>query len=195
MLFKMVRRPRQQSFEFTRWGGKRKGAGRPRKDGRKDKGVPHLPRAVLAARFPVLATWRMAEGVWNLRSRRSFRALAPALYAGAEREGFRLVHYAILGNHIHLLVEASDRVGLMRGMQGLGVRVARRLNRLRGRCGRAVADRYHARILKTPTEVRHARRYLLTNAQKHYGVEGPDELASRVPLALPHTWLLRRAML
>jgi len=75
------------------------------------------------------------------------------------------------------------------------VRVARRLNRLRGRCGRAVADRYHARILKTPTEVRHARRYLLTNAQKHYAVEGPDELASRVPLALPHTWLLRRAML
>jgi len=80
----------------------------------------------------------------------------------------------------------------MRGMQGLGVRVARRLNRLRGRCGRAVADRYHARILKTPTEVRHARRYLLTNAQKHYGVEGPDELASRVALVVPRTWLLRR---
>src|SRR4029078_1850908 len=110
MLFKMIRRPRQQSFEFTRWGGQRKGAGRPRKDGRADKGVPHLPRAVLAARFPVLATWRMAEGVWNLRSRRSFRASAPGVYAGAEREGFRLVHYAILGNHIHLLVEASDRV-------------------------------------------------------------------------------------
>jgi REP element-mobilizing transposase RayT len=192
MLFKMIRRPRQQSFEFTRWGGKRKGAGRPRNDGRADKGVPHLPRAVLAARFPVLATWRMAEGVWNLRSRRSFRALAPALWAGAEREGFRLVHYAILGNHIHLLVEASDRTGLMRGMQGLGVRVARRMNRLMGRGGRVVGDRYHARILKTPTEVRHARRYLLTNAQKHYGADGPDDFAPRVPLAAPHTWLLRR---
>jgi hypothetical protein len=46
--------------------------------------------------------------------------------------------------------------------------------------------------LKTPTEVRHARRYLLTNAQKHYGLGGPDELASRVPLAMPQTWLLRR---
>jgi hypothetical protein len=33
---------------------------------------------------------------------------------------------------------------------------------------------------------------LLTNAQKHYGVEGPDELASRVALVVPRTWLLRR---
>jgi REP element-mobilizing transposase RayT len=188
MLFKM----RQGSFQFPRWGGKRKGAGRPRKDGRADKGVPHLPRAVLAPRFPVLATWSVAEGVWNLRSRRSFRALAPALWAGAERNGFRLVHYAILGNHVHLLVEANDRTALMRGMQGLGVRVARRLNRLMGRSGRVVGDRYHARILKTPTEVSHARRYLLTNARKHYGVEGADDFAPRRALALPHTWMLRR---
>lgn len=190
MLFKMA--TRQRSLEFPRWGGRRKGAGRPRKNGRADKGVPHLPRAALAPRFPVLATWRMAEGVWSLRSRRSFRALAPALWAGAERHGFRLVHYAVLGNHVHLLVEANDRRALMRGMQGLGVRVARRLNRMMRRRGRVVADRYHARILKTPTEVRHARRHLLTNANKHYGVDGPDDFAPRTPLALPHTWLLRR---
>jgi REP element-mobilizing transposase RayT len=154
--------------------------------------VPHLPRAVLASRFPVHATWRMAEGVWNLRSRRSFRALAPALWAGAERAGFRLVHYAIMGNHLHLLVEATDRRALMRGMQGLGVRVARRLNRMMRRSGRVVGDRYHARILRTPTEVRRARTYLLTNAAHHYGASGPDHFVSRAPLALPHTWLLRR---
>jgi len=151
-----------------------------------------LPRAALAARFPVHATWRMDKGVWNLRSRRSFRALAPALYAGAEREGFRLVHYAIMGNHIHLLVEASDRTALMRGMQGLGVRVARRLNRLMTRSGRVVADRYHARVLRTPVEVRNARRYLLTNARHHFGVVGADDYASQTPLVVPHTWLLRR---
>ena len=127
-----------------------------------------------------------------MRSRRAFRAVAPALYAGAERFGFRLVHYAIMGNHIHLLVEAADRKALMRGMQGLGVRVARRLNRMMGRSGRVVGDRYHARILRTPTEVRHARRYLATNAAHHYGVAGEDDFVSRVAVVVPHTWLLRR---
>src|SRR3954464_13566122 len=93
------------------WGGKRPGAGRPRKDGQSGKGVTHLRRPVLAARFPVHATWRMAPTVWNLRSRRSWKALAPAIY-GAERDGFRVVHFAIMGNHIHLMVEATDELRL-----------------------------------------------------------------------------------
>jgi REP element-mobilizing transposase RayT len=173
------------------WGGRREGAGRPKKTGL--RAVPHLPRPALARRFPVLATWRMADGVWNLRSRRAWRALAPALYGGAEREGFRLIHFAIMGNHIHLLVEANDRVRLARGMQGLGVRIARRLNdMMRNRRGRVVGDRYHARILKTPTEVRIARDYLQNNAAKHYGAAGADEYVSSQPLVLPETWLMRQ---
>src|SRR4051812_39090351 len=149
------------------WGGKRLGAGRPRKDRQKGKGMPHLRRPALASRFPVHATWRMAPTVWNLRSTRSWKALAPAIY-GSARGGFRIVHFAIMGNHIHLMVEASDQVRLARGMQGLGVRIAVRMNRLMRRGGRVVGDRYHARILRTPSEVRNVRRYLLGNAETHY---------------------------
>src|SRR3954468_1059241 len=182
---------RQVELEFRTWGGRRKGAGRPKSKG---SGVPHVPRPALAGRrFPVHATWRMAEGVWNLRSRRSWAALAPALYGGGQREDFRVIHFAIMGNHIHLMVEASDRMRLARGLQGLGVRMAVRLNRLRKRGGRVVGDRYHARILKTPTEVRNVRHYLLTNAQKHYQLPpGPDLYTSQFPVALPHTWLMRQ---
>jgi hypothetical protein len=53
-------------------------------------------------------------------------------------------------------------------------------------------DRYHAHILRTPTEVRHARHYLLTNAAKHYGWVGPDPFASHSPVIEPHTYFLRR---
>ena len=173
-----------------KWGGKRSGAGRPRKDGQSGKGVTHLRRPLLPARFPVHATWRMAPTVWNLRSRRSWKALAPAMY-GAERDGFRVVHFAIMGNHIHLMVEAADEVRLARGMQGLGVRIAVRMNRMMRARGRVVGDRYHARILRTPSEVRGVRRYLLTNAEKHFGVRGADPYASQHPVTLPHTWLLR----
>jgi len=101
------------------------------------------------------------------------------------------VHFAIMGNHIHLLVEASYEVRLARGMQGLGVRIGRRLNRMMKRTGRVVGDRYHARILRTPREVGNARTYLLNNAQKHYGITGPDPYTSQYALTMPHTWLLR----
>lgn len=84
----------------------------------------------------------------------------------------RVVHYSVLRNHIHLLVEAVDREALSRGIQGLATRLARALNRLTERSGPAFADRYHARILKTPREVRLALAYVLNNARRHGLVRG-----------------------
>jgi REP element-mobilizing transposase RayT len=190
MLFKMT--AMQRSFKLKTWGGRRKGAGRPRKDGAVGKpGVPHVPRAALAARFPVHVTWRMRREVWNLRSRRCFTVLSAAMHR-AEKAAFRLVHYSVMGNHLHLLVEATDAGALARGMQGLGIRIARALNRVMKRSGRVIADRYHAHILRTPSEVRRARHYLLDNARHHYGTRGPDEYASRRAVTAPRTWLLKR---
>jgi REP element-mobilizing transposase RayT len=176
----------QKVMQFRTWGGKRKGAGR--KPNGKRAGVEHVTREVLKRRFPVHVTWRM-DGAWNLRSRRSFSVLRRAMYGGAVRFGFRLVHYAVMGNHVHLFVEAEDRKALWRGMQGLGVRIAKGMNRLMGRAGRVLVDRYHAHILKTPTEVRAARSYLLRNAEAHYGRKGADLYASQVAVVRPRSWL------
>jgi hypothetical protein len=52
-------------------------------------------------------------------------------------------------------------------MQGLGVRIARALNRLWRRRGKVLADRYHAHVLSSPKEVRTALVYVLHNARKH----------------------------
>jgi hypothetical protein len=95
-----------------------------------------------------------------------------------------------MGNHIHLLVEAVDRRALARGMQGLGVRIARGLNAVMRRSGRV--DRYHAHILRTPTEARHARTYLLHNARRHYGVVAADWYSSTVAVVEPETFLTRQ---
>lgn len=56
---------------------------------------------------------------------------------------------------------------LHRGMTGLLVRLARSLNRLRGRTGQVLPDRYHHAVKHTPTDVRNALRYVLGNAQHH----------------------------
>jgi REP element-mobilizing transposase RayT len=181
---------KQAAFAFRTWGGRRKGAGR--KPVRARAGVRHRRRPVLKARFPVHVTWRMREGVWNLRSRRSFTALARAFWGGANRFGFRLVHYSVQGNHVHLLVEARDEKALSRGMNGLGVRVARGLNKVMRRRGKVLDDRYHGHILRTPTEVKRARTYLLQNARKHYGRVAADPYTSTVALVAPGTWLMRR---
>jgi putative transposase len=183
----------QRVFKFRTWGGKRKGAGR--KPAGERAGVAHVERAALAPRFPVHATWRMSKGVWNLRTRRCFGALERAMYGGATRFGFRLVHYSVMGNHVHLIVEAPDRRALSRAMKGLGVRIARALNRVMKRSGRVVGDRYHAHILKTPSEVKRARSYLLSNARQHYGYTARDPYASQAPVVTPRTWLMRRVPL
>ena len=182
---------RQASFKFRSRGGQRGRSGR-RPSGPRAR-LRHAKRPPLKARFPVHVTWRMREGVWNLRTRRCFTALATAFWGGANRFGFRLVHYSVQGNHIHLLAEAADKRALARGMKGLGVRVARKLNRMMQRRGAVLADRYHARILKTPTEVKNAYRYLQTNAEHHYGMRyEQDPFTSSTPLIAPRIFFLRK---
>ena len=115
-----------------------------------------------------------------------------ALGARGTRDEFRLIHYSVQGNHLHLVVEARDKVSLSRGMQGLAVRVARAVNRAASRKGRVFADHYFARALRTPAEVRRAVRYVLDNHLHHAAGLDPqtDPCASGEPLMQPRTWLL-----
>jgi REP element-mobilizing transposase RayT len=82
------------------------------------------------------------------------RVVRAAILAGGHRADFRVVEFSVQSNHVHLLVEAEGAASLTRGMNGLEVRLARRINRALGRSGAFFADRYHARSLRTPTEVR-----------------------------------------
>jgi REP element-mobilizing transposase RayT len=135
--------------------------------------------------------------------------LAAAFAATRERDGFRLIHYSVQSNHLHLMCEARERTALSRGIQSLAIRVAKRLNSLWQRAGKLFADRYHDRILRTPKEVRNALAYVLNNAA-HHGVALPrgelDPFSSGAwfddwrairggarepnPLARARTWLL-----
>ena len=180
-------------------GGARRNAGRKR-----GTRVSHHRRDKLAARFPVHATLRVLPEVWNLRGRRCFRSLCGAFAGGRARGGFRLVHFSVQGNHVHLVVEASDERALARGMQGLAIRMAKGLNREMKRGGPVFADRYHAHILRSLAEVRNAVAYVLGNFVHHLRAAGRgdaprvDECASDWPgshllVAAPQTWLLNQS--
>jgi hypothetical protein len=164
-------RPKQQTFGFVRHGGARRGAGRKPKG--KRAGVSHAKRPALASRFPVHVTMKLAKGLPGLRRPAIYRVLCEAFDKSRERAGrleggvFRLVHYSVQSDHLHLVCEAKDRLSLSRGLQGLSIRVAKALNRAWQRKGRVFADRYHLRILRTPREVRNVLRYVMGNARRH----------------------------
>jgi REP element-mobilizing transposase RayT len=151
-----------RAVKLTGRGGPRPGSGRPK--GRKT--VPHDKREVFAARYPLHATLRLAEGVASLAREHVMKVLRQAI-RDAQRPDFRIVEFNVLPNHLHLVVEASGAAALSSGMNGFQVRAARRVNKLLGRTGKLFATRYHARVLETPKEVRNVLRYVLLNRKHH----------------------------
>jgi hypothetical protein len=121
-----------------------------------------------------------------------FRCVRRALAVAREQFGFRLAHYSVQGNHLHLIAEADDRRALTRGMQALTIRLALAINKACGRSGRVIADRCHARQLKTPLEVRRALLYVLRNDRKHAARSGwlppPWQLDARSSAACFDGW-------
>ena len=190
---------RQLELRLHPRGGKRKGAGR--KPNGKTAGVSHLRREAFARTLPVHVTMRMGRHVYNLRSRRAFSVIARAMTKAAERFGMSIVRFSVQGNHVHLIVEAETNDALSRAMQGFTIRVAKGLNKMMKKRGRVVGDRYHAHVLRTPTEVRRAVRYVRDNHRKHAEQRGRvlsrafvDVFAlegSCVALPEARTWLLR----
>jgi REP element-mobilizing transposase RayT len=157
--------PLQLPLRLHRRGGKRPGAGRkPKGDA---AGVPHRSRPALASRYPVHVTVRVQPHVWNLRGRHCFRVIARAFAAAHRRASFRLNEFSVQGNHLHLIVEANDAKALARGLQSLEIRIAKGLNAEMGTRGAVFADRYHAHILRTPTEVANALGYVRGNFAIH----------------------------
>ena len=146
---------------------------------------------------PGLPSFRGDKGI--------FSALSLAL-ADGHKSAFRVIHFSVQSNHLHLIVEASDTTTLSRGMQGLTVRMARAVNRALGGSGGVFADRYHAHELCTPRETRAALLYVLQNWAKH-GRGGdydplssaawfdgwlvsPRAVAAPSIVATPRTWLV-----
>jgi len=203
--------PLQLELPLRSWGGRRKGAGR--KPNAERAGVSHLCRPSLKARHPVHVTMRLRAGLPSLRHKPLAGLVLSSFHAAKERFGTRLVHFSVQSNHVHLLVEADGHRALSRAMQGLATRLAKRLNRRLDHRGSVFADRYHARALTTPLEVRRALIYVLHNHRRHAGTPGRrsgfDPLSTAPyfdgfvpgivrppstappPVAQPRTWLLR----
>lgn len=152
-----------------------------------------MKRPSVNERYPLHVTWRLRKGLPDLRL---LYNLGHFRHAAAESKayGFRVLHFSLESNHIHMIVEADSNKELANGMRSLGCRFAKlvlKTRRERARSGShsknsdvnagsgIFAGRYHTRILKTPTEAKNAIAYVLLNHSKHTNfVEHIDDFSS-----------------
>ncbi len=217
----MVRRSRQLELDVRAPGTRAPGAGRPRK--RWPRGVKppasHVKRESFAKGRALHVTLRTLPVARNLRRMDAYQAVRVGARVVLARSGFRLVHFSIQSNHIHLIVEAESQAELANGVRAFSISVAKSLNAKLGRRGPVFADRYHAKAIAKPTQMRNALQYVLTNwlhhrPSHHEITEEVDPYSSgadflgwrelgdtrqfvrddgfeRVPLASPRLWLTR----
>ncbi len=170
-----LRKPRQLKLQIKTWGGKRAGAGRPNKSGQ----VNHMKRERLDGKSPAHITIRLTEGLPSLRQNDLFNEFKNSLTL-AKKKGLKVVHYALLGNHIHMIVESYDNKTLSRGMQSFGISFAKAIKRFKkvndlvaGKSNKSEMKQpifngsYHLRIVRTPTEMKRLLQYVLLNPVKH----------------------------
>jgi REP element-mobilizing transposase RayT len=146
-------------------GGWRPGAGRPKKPG----ATSHDARPSERADVPQHVTLRVVDGVSSLARGGLMKIIRRAIKQ-SQKDAFKVHEFNVLGNHLHLITTAASKDALSRGVAGLEVRLAYRLNSALSRSGKLFANRYHARYLRTPREVRNAIRYVLLN-RKHHDAE------------------------
>lgn len=165
--------------------------------------MPHRARPVHHRSYPLHVTMRAQRGVAFLRRGQVFARIKEAI-AAAQKNDFRILHFSVQANHVHLMVEASDEHALSEGMRGFAIRMSRAVNRCVGRRGQLIAERYHAKELKTPQEVRNAIVYIHGNNRHHGdrtlidacssapwfdGFRAPFEPRPNPPTAAARTWL------
>ena len=153
----------------SKWGGARRGAGRKPGPSRRD---PHRRRAPLASSHPCHVTLKVEKDVPPLRTVKLISELERSWRGARERGRFRLVHYSVQNDHVHMIVEAASAWDLACGLKAIATRLARAVNRVFQRVGRVLADRCHVRVLRTPREVRNAIAYVLLNARRHLAKQG-----------------------
>ncbi|WP_146646636.1 transposase [Labilithrix luteola] len=148
-------------------GGARPNAGR--KPGVRPR-ARHRARPEHDFRHPVHVTLRVSRGLPSFRSELLAKLVENAVRS-TRRDDFQIVEYSIQSDHVHAIVEASDKRALERGMKSFTVRVSRRLKKLLGLQRAGIwSDRYHRRDFTSPRQVRNGLVYVIANYKKHHPI-------------------------
>lgn len=144
-----------KQLAFRTHGGKRKNAGRKNRTGT----PAHKKRPRVDRNKPLHVTIRTTPG---LRKIPVLKRMIEACKR-ARKRGLRVIQFAMLGNHIHLIVEAEGNAELANGIKSM-------LGILAKRFGVRSKSRYHLTLITTPRQMKNTYRYVLLNYARHAGL-------------------------
>lgn len=157
-------------------GGRRPNCGRARIH---SKGVAHRTREKVNARTPLHINFKYST---FMRTRCVLEILKIA-FINASKHGFYITHFTLQSNHIHIIAETTETALLIKGMRSLTGTIVKRIGK-----GSIQIERYHLHILKNPTEVLNAVKYVLNNDVKHTGKRCSEFTGT---FNIGKSWLLR----
>ncbi|HLE11399.1 MAG: hypothetical protein A2504_17270 [Bdellovibrionales bacterium RIFOXYD12_FULL_39_22] len=147
-------------------GGSRIGSGRPKSS----KFISHVERPRIKRNMAIHVNLHLKETLTsiNLRTKDFFKLFRQAVKS-ARRRGLRIVHYSLMHNHLHLIVEAASNKELSKGMQSFALSLSKLVNhRVNAHIKKLWQDRYWMRLLPSPREIKIALQYVLKNPQKKF---------------------------
>lgn len=140
-----------------------KKAGRPAVH---DKPIRHTVRPKFSKMRSLHLTIKVRENKADIQNKLVLKRLHHAI-ARARLKGLRIIHFALEFNHLHILVEAQSHEVLHRGMQALGISLAKGINKIKKKKGSVYKHRYHFRQISNPRDLKNVVHYILQNHRKH----------------------------
>ena len=144
--------------------------GRPPKKGDKHKTsngmVAHIPRPDMDKTTPIHINMKVREDLPNLRKKSIYKFLKEGVKK-ARGAGLKVIHFALVSNHIHFIVEADSKGDLSKGMRSFLIIFAMKVNRSLKRKGSLFVDRYNMEVIRIPTRMRYLLSYVFKNNSKH----------------------------
>lgn len=138
-------------------GGRRPNAGRKRIH---SKGVAHRTREKVTPHTPVHINFKYRTFIQTIR----ILDILHLAFQNTLKYEFKVTHYALQSNHIHIIAEVKDNQSLISGMRSLTNTIIKRIDK-----GSLQIERYHLHVLKNPKETQNAIHYVLNNEFKHAG--------------------------
>jgi REP element-mobilizing transposase RayT len=141
-------------------------AGRPRIAWEHRDYVPHRTRLEIPKGKPVHVVWRVNPHVPPCRRSPVLKVFRQAVLK-ARQWGLRIVHFSLMNDHLHLLIEAENKKDLGKSLQSFAISFTKRLKHLyQLRKTPIFKERYFCHILRTVQEVKNALWYVLLNGKK-----------------------------
>ena len=136
-----------------------------------------MPRTARIA-FPSLVYHIISRGnnrEWVFNEEEDFEKYLGICRRYKEKFGFKLYHWVLMSNHIHLIVETTEESSLSKIMQGMNLAYTIWFNRKNGKVGHLWQDRFKSAVVEKDSYLLECGRYIERNPLRAGMVKDPKE--------------------